>query len=176
MHLHVCLCMCAVGKAALFICLTCTSLCSRLSISVPGCLYSRSNCHRSDCSSLDAMEAVIGHPRHSDQCRCYYRDFRHRGPRQPAQPRPKGNWVEGEEVMLRGLLWLHRDWTTTRQGVYWQLTIQHASALSIQLIDTLHRMCLSASSHFSPCLINGTRISCCHTSPVNGCFCVQSTV
>lgn len=57
-----------------------------------GALYGCSNCHRSDCSSLDAMEAVIGHPRHSDQCHRYYRDFRHPGPRRQAQPRPKGNW------------------------------------------------------------------------------------
>ncbi|TKS90589.1 hypothetical protein D9C73_024722 [Collichthys lucidus] len=62
-----------------------------------GALYSCSNCHQSDCSSLDAMEAVIGHLRHSDQCHRYYRDFRHPGPRQQAQARPKGNWEEEEE-------------------------------------------------------------------------------
>lgn len=101
-----------------------------------GPIYSRSNCHRSDCSSLDAMEAVIGHPRHSDQCHRYYRDFRHPGPRQQAQPGPKGNWKRGEEVSLHSLLWLHRDWTTARLGVYRQLAVQRASALSFQLIDT----------------------------------------
>lgn len=33
----------------------------------------------SNCSSLDSMEAVIGHPRYSDQSHRYNQDLRHTG-------------------------------------------------------------------------------------------------
>lgn len=128
--------MCAAVIAALSICLTCTSSCCAAPHLSSGALYSCSNCHRSDFSSLDAMEAVIGHPRHSDQCHRYYRDFRHPGPRQQAQLRPKGNWKGGGEVKLHSLLWPYRGWATACRGVYRQHAVQHASALSFQLIDT----------------------------------------
>lgn len=79
------------------LCLTCTSLCSQLCISRLGALYSCSNCHRSHCSSLDAMDAIIGHPKHSDQCRCYCWDFRHRGPQTGRPSRgQRGSGREGE--------------------------------------------------------------------------------
>lgn len=89
--LHGCLCVCSSNSSTLYLSHLHFFVFAALHLS-SGVLYSCSNCHWSDCSSLDAMEAVIGHPRHSDQCHCYYRDFRHPGPRQQAQPRPKGNW------------------------------------------------------------------------------------
>lgn len=114
-----------------------------------GALYSCSNCHWSDCSSLDAMEAVIGHPRHSDQCHRYYQDFRHPGPRQPAQPRPKGNWKGGKRWCSTAC------YGCTETG---QLLVKvsidsspsnmHLLSPSSSLTLSLHRMCLSASSHF----------------------------
>lgn len=69
----------------------------------------------------------------------------------------------GVEVRLHSLLWLHRDRTTACLGVYRQLAIQHVSALSVQLIDTspCTESCLLASSHLSPCLINGTPFTPC---------------
>lgn len=171
-HLHVCLCMCAAVIAALFICLTSTSLCSHALHLSSGALYSCSNCHRSDCSSLDAMEAVIGHPRHSDQCHRYYQDFRHPGP-QTARPSrgQRGTGREGERWASTACYVCTEDWTTACLGVYWQLAVQHTSALSpsSSLTLSLHRICLSSSTHPSPCLIKGTPLVPCLVLPPERC-------
>lgn len=48
--------------------------------SVSGAPYSSGNCHRSDCCSLDAMEAVIGHRRRAEiNAAVITVDFRQRG-------------------------------------------------------------------------------------------------
>ncbi|CAB1434914.1 unnamed protein product [Pleuronectes platessa] len=108
-----------------------------------GPLLGRSNCLRSDCPSLAAMEAVIGRPRHRDQFKRYYRDSRRLGPAEA-----KGELDGEEEKGVRlpsSLLWLH--WTTARQGVHRQLGVQR--------VDT-SLLCLS---HVSPRLINGTPLT-----------------
>lgn len=57
---------------------------------------------------------------------------------QAARPQTAGPAkAKGElEVKLHSLLWLHGRWTTTCLRVYRQLSVQHASALTIRLIDT----------------------------------------
>lgn len=167
------MCVCSSNSSTLYLSHLLFHVFAALHLS-SGALYSCSNCHRSDWSSLDAMEAVIGHPRHNDQCHCYYQDFRHPGPRQGQRGTRRG-----EEVRLHSLLWLCRDRTTACLGVYWQLGIQHPSALSIQLIDTFPPQNVFRPHPIShPASLMGLLsllFSCCHTSPVKGSYCVQST-
>lgn len=108
------------------------------------------------------MEAVIGHPRHSDQCHRYYQDFRRPGPRRQAPPRPKGNREEGADGVGRWSSTACYSCIATGQLLlkvfYWQLAIQHVS----RSLHAAHwhfssaESVFSASSHLSPCLINGT--------------------
>lgn len=145
-----------------------------------GAPHSCSNCHRSDCSSLDAMEAVIGHPRHSDQCHRYYRDFRHPGPRQQAQSRPKGNWKWGRGEAPQLVMAAQRldsclsECVSTaqrpacicsRRRAHWHFPFTEHFFRPHHIPHTASLMEL-----FSFCF------SCCHTSPVKGSYCVQSTV
>lgn len=131
-----------------------------------GAMYSSSNCHRSDFSSLVSMDGVIGHPRHRDQCDRYNRDFRHLGPRQQAQPGPKGKW-EGVGVEAPQLVIAARRQGNWCRGGYRQLAVQHASALSILLIDTFPSF--PSPSHLSPCLINGPSFDSFLMLPHNTC-------
>lgn len=170
--LHVCLYVSAVVIAVVATCLTYTSFSS-------GALCSYSNCHWSDCSSLDAMEAVIGHPRHSNQCHRYYQDFRHPGPRQEAQLRPKGSskWGRGEALQLvmaaqRLDNCLSRCLSTAQRPAC--ICSHHPAHWHFPLTE-----CLFQPHHIphtaSLMELFSLSFSCCHTSPVTGSHRVQST-
>lgn len=128
----------------------------------------RSNCHQSDCSLLDAMEAVIGHPRHGDQCHRYYRGFQ--APRPPdcgPSRGPKGN-CRGEAPQL--VMAAQRPDNRSSKVSIDSSPFQHAFCSFPAGSLTLHQRLnpsLGIISH--PASLTGhlsLHFSCCHTSPV----------
>lgn len=165
---HVCVYVCAVVSSCLTHLLVFTAL--HLSSWAP---CSCSNCYRSDCSPLDAMEAVIGHPRHSNQWLCYYQDFQ--APRfQTGGPaKAKRGTRSGDEVRLRSLLWLHRDRPTACLGCL--STAQRPTCICSHHPARWHFLfteCFSSPHHVpnAASLMEPSSVcySCCHTSPVKG--------
>lgn len=168
------MCMCAVVIAALFICL---AVFAALHLS-SGPLYSSSNCHWSDCSSLDAMEAVIGHPRLRDQCHRYYRDLRHlwapdSGPSRGQRGTGRGGRGDAPQLVMpaqRPDNCLSRCLSTARGPTcICSLHPAHWHLPSTESVFGPHPI-----SH--PASLTGLlllRFSCCHTRPVRGSYCVQ---
>lgn len=167
-------CVAAVVIAAGPICLTCTSLRLQLSISGP----SRSNCQER--LLLIRCYGSCNWPSQAQQSMPpLLPGFETPGPQMAGPAEAKGE----VEVRLCSLLRLHRHWTAACLSVYRQLSAQHASALSVELIDT-YRMCvnelysmfLRASSFPSRCLINGAVFALLLMLPVKGSRCVQCTL
>lgn len=145
--LWVCVCVLVVQRS-LFVSLVFVAL----HLSSAALYSSCSNCRQADCSSLDAMEAVIGRAGHNDQCRRYYRVSRHPGaPDGRALAGAKGEqWGEkesGEDPQLV-ISVQETGRLLVDEGVYWQLACPTCiCSLRPALWHLLPPQNLSARSH-----------------------------
>lgn len=121
--------MCAVVIAAFVINLTCFVV-AVLNLS-SGEPHSSSNCQRSYRSSLGGTDSVIGHRMHSNQWRHYYQGSEDA----EVQMGPKRGDRDGDVASQL----VRSAETLDNLCEHWQVTVQHASTVSVVITDRQKR-------------------------------------